>query len=140
MKVIAWLVGGFALLTLSGVVEAIGDTGATPGERLPLYFAALAMLLGAGACFVLGIRGALKTVFGKKKAAPTEADPAPTRPATRIDPVSAETDLQSDFDPDAALARYLAKRAPNAAAPAEIPASARTGRKAGGFGRKGITS
>ncbi|MEE4206912.1 MAG: hypothetical protein V2I39_11510 [Erythrobacter sp.] len=138
MKVIAWLVGGFVLLTLSGVVEAVGDTGATPGERLPLYFAALGMLLGAGACFVLGIRSAFKGVFGRKKADPARSDTAPARPATRIDPVEAQADLQSDFDPDAALARYLAKRSADAPAPPE--AQARTGPKAGGFGRKGLTS
>jgi|GEM_PF-1362131 len=141
MKVIAWLIGGFVLLVLSGLVEAVGDTGATPGERLPLYFAALAMLIGAGACFVLGIRNAFGTVFGRK-APKTASDKLAARPATRIDPLEAEPEPVSDFDPDAALSRYLAKRPPIADAPAQAsaPAPARTQRKPGGFGRKGLSS
>ena len=53
-----WTIGGFALLALARFVEAIGDLGTTPGQRLPVYLFALLLLAGAGYCFVKSWRGA----------------------------------------------------------------------------------
>jgi len=53
-----------------------------------------------------------------------------------------DTASDSDFDPDAALARYLARKAAAAATeiqqPAATPAPAPAAPRAGGFGRKGL--
>jgi hypothetical protein len=133
MKTIAWLVGGFALLGLSGMIEAVGDTGATAAERLPLYLAALAVLLGAPFCFYKAFRAAFA---GKGRDRPAPPAPRTARPAHRIvdPPEPAETE---DFDPDEAFARYMAKRSsePASAQPAgDTPAPQTPPRP--GFGRK----
>jgi hypothetical protein len=133
MKAIAWLVGGFVLLGLSGMIEAVGDTGATAAEGLPLYLAALAVLLGAPFCFFKAFRAAFA---GKGQDRPAPPAPRNARPAHRIvdPPEAAEIE---DFDPDAAFARYMAKRTgqtgeahPEAPVPTTLQAPPST------FGRK----
>lgn len=135
MKTIAWLVGGFVLLGLSGMIEAVGDTGATAGERLPLYFVALAVLLGAPFCFYKAIRSAF-TKTGRNTPAPSA--PRSPRPAYRVvdEPELAEA---GDFDPDAAFARYMDKRKGQAdETQLDRPTSAIPQSPRSGFGRKAV--
>ncbi|MCL9982688.1 MAG: hypothetical protein NBV60_05975 [Erythrobacter sp.] len=107
MKTIAWLVGGFMLLGLSGMIEAVGDSGATAADRLPIYLFALAVLLGAPFCFYKAIRRAFAGTRSRK---PAPSAPESPRAAHRIvdGPAPAES---GEFDPDAAFARYMEKRA-----------------------------
>ena len=111
MKTIPWLVGpwlfgGFALLGLSGMIEAVGDAGATASDRIPIYLLALAVLLGAPYCFYKAIRTAFS---GTGRGKPAPSAPGTPRPAHRIiDPP--ETADTGEFDPDAAFARYMEKR------------------------------
>lgn len=106
MKTVPWLVGGFALLGLSGMIEAVGDAGATASDRIPIYLLALAVLLGAPYCFYKAIRSAFS---GMGRGKPASSAPERPRAAHRIvDPP--ETDDTGEFDPDAAFARYMEKR------------------------------
>lgn len=125
MKTIVWLIAGFALLGVSGLLESMGDAGASPGERLPLYLPALLALIGAPFCFFRGIRSAISGIFGGDSDRPKATKPAATaaQPAHRIaqvDPAQAE----DTFDADAAFARYMEKRAAQPEAePAAPPAT-----------------
>lgn len=114
MKTVPWLVGGFALLGLSGMIEAVGDAGATASDRIPIYLLALAVLLGAPYCFDKAIRSAFS---GMGRGKPASSEPERPRAAHRIvDPP--ETDDTGEFDPDAAFARYMEKRTGQPAEPA----------------------
>ena len=137
MKAMFWVMGGWVLLMFAGLVEAIGDRGATSGERLPVYFLALAVLLGAGYCFVRAGRVLWDNFTGKNRGGRTggsgpEGGPRPARRLTDAVPEGGS----DDFDADAVFARYMERRGE-----AEPPASA-TGQSAPpppprGFGRKG---
>ena len=133
MKTIPWLVGGFALLGLSGMIAAVGDAGATASDRIPIYLLALAVLLGAPYCFYVAIRSAFSGM-GRGKPAPS----APERPRAAhriVDPP--ETDDTGEFDPDAALARYMEKRTGQPAdTPPGEPASPNSQPPRPSFGRK----
>jgi hypothetical protein len=141
MKALGWIIGGFALLGLSRMVEAMGDTGANAGERLPVYLLALAILLGALFCFFK----ALRTLFGSGRGPSTPRLPAePPRAAQRIED-SDDMDEDGEFDPDKALARYMERRTgqQGGATAAPSPAAAPAPRAAApaprtGFGRKGV--
>ncbi len=140
MTTIAWLVAGFALLGLSGLLESLGDTGASPGARLPLYLPALAALVGAPYCFFRSIRSAIAGIIGVKpdKARDAAPDAAPPRPARRI----ADSPETPAFDADAVFARYMEKRA--AAPPDEAdrtpagPAQTNPRPRRPSFGRRGV--
>lgn len=106
MKTIAWLVGGFVLLGLSGMIEAVGDTGTTAADRLPIYLFALAVLLGAPFCFYKAIRNVFAGAGSGKRAPSATENP---RAAHRIIDVLAPAET-GEFDPDAAFARYMEKR------------------------------
>lgn len=112
MKTIAWFIAGSAMLALASLLESIGDTGGSPGERLPLYLPALAAMIGAPFCFFRAIRSAISEIIGGNtdkpkpaKAAATAARPA--QPIAQIDTAEAH----DAFDADAAFARYMEKRA-----------------------------
>ncbi|WP_349514213.1 hypothetical protein [Erythrobacter sp. NFXS35] len=122
MKTIAWLIAGFALLGVSSLLESIGDTGASPGERLPLYVPALLALLGAPICFFRGIRSAISEIIGGNSDKPKAAKPAATvaRPAQRLADINT-AEAEDTFDADAAFARYMEKRAAQPAAEPVAP-------------------
>lgn len=106
MNYMVWVISGFALLYFARAVEAFGDFGATPAERLPFYFAALAMLGGGLFCFFKGWRGAIAAIkagFRKEQKPQTQTKRVP---ASRI----VEPDASDEFDADAALSRYMANR------------------------------
>lgn len=111
MKAMFWVMGGFVLLTLSRAIEAVGDTGASPSERLPIYFLALAVLLGAGFCFIKAGRVLWDTFTGRNRGGGTDGS-GPTggaRPSRRLsDPLP--DDGSDSFDADAAFARYMERR------------------------------
>ena len=125
MRYLPWLLAGFGLLGLSRVVEALGDgfplaaDGASP-ERLMFHSAALVILLGGFACFLHAGRLIYRSVRGKTRA-PAES--------------ALEESVQAPdaFDPDAALARYLERKAEQGDSP---PPAARV--PAAGFGRRGL--
>lgn len=76
----------------------------------------------------------------RKLAAGPGAPPAPGAGGSGGGPVDqAPQEERSDFDPDAAIARYMAKRPPGPRGPASPFAAHEGGRPAGpaGFGRKG---
>lgn len=117
---IIWIVAGFALLGLSGLLESLGDTGITPGSRLTFHLPALAALGAANFCFYRGLRGALGSIWSglwQGSARKTGA-----RPAYRI--ADEENEAASDFDADAAFARYMERRATGLEAePQQAPAT-----------------
>ncbi len=106
MNYMVWVIGGFALLYFAKAVEAFGDFGATPAERLPFYFAALAMLGGGLFCFFKGWRGAIAAIKGGVSGDQKPQVQAKKVPASRI----VETAPSDEFDADAALSRYMANR------------------------------
>ncbi|WP_298465475.1 hypothetical protein [uncultured Erythrobacter sp.] len=127
MNYMAWVIGGFALLYFARAVEAFGDLGATPAERLPFYFAALAMLGGGLFCFFKGWRGAIAAIkdgLGKGRKPQTQEKKVP---ASRI----VIPDTSDEFDADAALSRYMAKRTADPTVSGTDPASNKRS-----FGRK----
>lgn len=126
MRNIGWLIAGFALYKLSKVLEGLGDAaplavGGVSAERALWHGAALVILVAGLACFVRALVLAWRAIRG---GAPKTVPPAPE--AGTPDPSEA-------FDPDAALARYLANRDPSLPA-AEKPAPPR----GPGFGRRGL--
>lgn len=122
------VVMGFALIKLSGSIELQGDLSVDPGPRLAYHLSALVVLIGALACFIW----ALKAIFFDKRT-PTPASgsqPADTKPEKTIQYVDIYP-KESQFDADAALARYMRSRGePDSR---DAPAV-----KSGGFGRKGL--
>ena len=126
---IGWVIAGFVLSGVSKVVEFRGDiapmavTGVS-GERLFYHTIALLVLLGALACFVrVGILSyrRITAIF-----APRDAE------LVRVFADEPET----DFDADAVLARYMARR-PEQRSDRE-PEPPRPQPPRGGFGRKGV--
>ena len=122
MTPIVWLIAGFALVGLSGMLESLGDAGVTPVERLPYYLPAMLALMGAPYCFFRAIRSGFSEIFGKQQGTARPASrTAKVRPARRL--AEAGEDMpDSDFDADAAFARYMERRAAGQTAPGE-PAS-----------------
>lgn len=122
-RTVMLLAFGFGLKSLSNVLERAGDLAGDPGVRLFNHLSALVVLIGAGACFIW----ALKLMFFDKpgRSGKTKAAPGTTPGYVNIYPD------ETDFDPDAALARYMTNRA--GADTGDLPA-----KKPGGFGRKGL--
>jgi hypothetical protein len=96
------LIGGFVLLSVSKVVEAVGDSfpinpNGVSSDRLVFHVAALGLVILAGYCFF----ACLRSLFGKQKPSTLNA-PLFKRPAS----------IQQDtgFDADAVMERYLANR------------------------------
>lgn len=117
---------GFGLRTLSRMLERVGDYASEPGVRLFNHVSALVVLIAAGACFIW----ACKMMFFDKPREKAEPVAASTPAAPLVD-IYAERREADNFDPDAALARYMGNR--NGADPDQAPAT-----KPGGFGRKGL--
>ena len=121
MRYFGWLIAGFAFYKLSGVLETMGDAapytaeGAVSYERLQYHGTALALLVACGACFVRAGILIWKSVRGGDSSKPKAA-----KAETPVEP-------EPEFDPDAALARYLAKKGEQPAATIHPT----------GFGRKG---
>lgn len=138
MKAMFWVMGGFVLLALSRAIEAVGDTGTNPSERLPIYFLALAALLGAAFCFIKAGRVLWNNFTGKNRGGGSggSGPEGDARPARRLaDRVPA--DGSDSFDADAAFARYMEQRGDSR--PQAAPASGQSTPlpQPRGFGRKG---
>jgi hypothetical protein len=104
MRYFGWLAGGFALFWFSKVFAAMGDAapfaaaGGVSGERLAWHGLALVILLGGLACFIRTGILAYRSITGRG-AIPAERKPLIPGP-----------EAPEAFDPDAALARYLAAK------------------------------
>ncbi|HEV7312052.1 hypothetical protein [Sphingopyxis sp.] len=122
-RTVMLLAFGFGLKSLSNVLERAGDLAGDPGVRLFNHLAALVVLIAAAACFIW----ALKLMFFDKPGGPGKTKAAPDPPPGYVDIYPDET----DFDPDAALARYMTNR--TGADTGDLPAA-----KPGSFGRKGL--
>ena len=141
MGVIVGIGAGFGLLFVSKVVARMGDAAFAidgGGGALPYHASALAILVCALIAFAVG---AIK-LFNSLTKSPTPVTPGVARvaPAARTAgassiPAASSEAAPSDFDPDAALAHYLANRA---ATPATVDAASPVTqpRRAAGFGRK----
>ncbi|MCK0128719.1 hypothetical protein [Erythrobacter sp. F6033] len=136
MHYFIWIIGGFALLGLSGLIEGYGDLGAGPEDRLPFYFTALAILVGAGFCFFKGWRGAAAEFpWAKNKETSQSTEAVPATRKTDSD----GTETETEFDVDAAFERYMKSRPSDVSATAKHQPAQRNGPAArSGFGRKGV--
>ncbi|MGR4889658.1 hypothetical protein ACIPPQ_01420 [Sphingopyxis sp. LARHCG72] len=114
---------GFGLKTLSNILERAGDLAGDPGVRLFNHLSALVVLIAAAACFIW----ALKLMFFGKPGGPRKTKAASDTTPGYADIYPDET----NFDPDAALARYMTNR--TGADTGDLPAT-----KPGSFGRKGL--
>jgi len=131
--VFRYILLAIVLRAFSKGFEAMGDravliAGVGHGEGVPYYLVALVFLLGALAAFVFAMRRWYLRVTGKGQ----PAEPAPVGNARDIVALSQVFDDErgeTAFDPDAALARYMARK-PQDATASEPPR--------GGFGRKGL--
>jgi hypothetical protein len=123
VRTVILLAFGAGLKWLSNVLERAGDLAGDPGARLFNHVSALAVLIAAAACFIW----ALKLMFFGKPRAPKGTPAAPEAAAQYADIYPAE----ANFDPDAALARYMGNR--TGADLRDPPAT-----KPGSFGRKGL--
>ena len=137
MKAMFWVMGGWVLLTFARFIEAVGDRGATAGERLPIYSFGIVVLCGAAFCFIRAGRVLWDNFTGKNRGGGSggSGPDGGARPARRLTDALPE-DSSEDFDADAVFARYMERRGdPGSQAPA-------TGQNAPppqprGFGRKG---
>ncbi len=126
--------------SLSRGFEAMGDravaeAGIGNGAGAPYYIAALLLTVMAIALFLF----ALKRLFDRLRRA-DGSDAAPPGDAMPVASAGAISAPQV-FDPDAALERYMAKRAADAALPPVTQATRSEPAappRAGGFGRKGL--
>ena len=117
-------IGGL-LLYLNNVRGAF--FGLLDGALMPTMFGLAAIGILCIFTFVLKVRKAT-----------TPPAPPSDKVGDRVDALVAET--KSDFDADAAFARYMAKRSAGTAVPSSTPSSLGGGapaRPSGGFGRKG---
>lgn len=134
MKAMVWVMGGWMLLMAAKFVEAIGDRGATPGERLPIYSFAIVVLFGAGFCFVRAGRVLWDNFTGKNKGG--SGPDGGARPARRLtDPLPA--DDSDSFDADAVFARYMERRGDNGPQDLHPAGQSAPPPQPRGFGRKG---
>ena len=131
MRLLPWLLAGFGLYWLSRVVQRLGDAyplveDGVSWDRLTFHGLALVLLLGGLVCFlragVLAFRMIRGGRPGSSSAALTDDGSGP--------------DGAPEFDPDAALARYLARKGAEETAPE--PGITRPNPPAGGFGRRGL--
>jgi len=124
---IGWGLLGILLRAFSNGFEAMGYAAplaghGVSGERLTFHLLALVLLIGTAYCGFRALRCLWRSIRGGPSAA---ANPE----------IRALADVfagEREFDPDAALARYMATR--NAT---PEPATSSQVRPAGGFGRKG---
>ncbi|WP_017666166.1 hypothetical protein [Porphyrobacter sp. AAP82] len=139
MKAMFWVMGGWVLLIAAKSVEAIGDRGATPGERLPIYSFAIVVLFGAGFCFIRAGRVLWDNFTGKNKGGGSggSGPGRGARPARRLTDPLPDNDSDS-FNANAAFARYMERRGQSAPqAPSPAGQDAPPPPQPRGFGRKG---
>lgn len=120
-RVVALVAAAWALKTTSRSIELAGDVQLERTDRLPYHLTALVLLIAALACGLLAAR-ALWRYYSA---------PKPPRIAKVEQPL--DEDERSDFDADAALARYMERRDQTPAGPASPTTTAHPG-----FGRRGL--
>ena len=134
MAGLKWLLAGGGLYWLARLFESVGDSfplaaeGVSPG-RLMFHSAALIVILGALFCFVRAGRIIWRALRGDKSA-PQPETKRPTAPAPARQVCAPQA--PGEFDPDAALARYLETKSTH-----EVRQPSPGRPSPGGFGRKG---
>ena len=126
MRSVVWVMAGFGLYFVARLLERLGDAmpfaaDGVSWDRAAFHGAGLVVLLAGLGCFVR----ALLVIWRRKRGGKVEA--------RKLARVFDDGEAPRDFDPDAALARYLEKRPPSAAEPSR-PAPT----PGGGFGRRGL--
>lgn len=128
-----YVFGGMFVSGLSKIIEVRGDVAPEgSGERLFYHCLALLVLLGALACFIKGGRVAFGRIFNRGSSE-TEAL---TKVFADLGPPQKDGPDDENFDPDAALARYFARRRGDGLETAALTDA--PPRPAGSFGRKGL--
>lgn len=127
MRYLGWLLAGFGLFRLSRLFEGIGDSypvaaDGVSWDRLTWHGLALLVLLAALACF---IRTGVLIWRLRGRGASTAGETA------RLTGPAGGPQAEPAFDPDAVIARYLAKKGGQPDSPAPRPPG-------GGFGRRGL--
>jgi len=125
------------LWVLAKSFEAMGDravliAGVGHGQGVPWYLLALVLLIAAFASFLFGVR----RIYLRSTGRLTQPQPAApdARDIVALSRVFADETGDTGFDPDAALARYMARQPESDSAPSRnAPEPPR-----GGFGRKGL--
>ena len=131
MPGLKWLLAGFGLLFVSKIFESAGDAMpvadvGTSWERLIFHLTALGILLVGLFCFVRAGR-VIFASFRSRREPPPPAEP------TRLTAPAQAPQAPGEFDPDAALDRYLKRRDLEGEATPSAPRPI-----AGGFGRRGL--
>lgn len=144
MTTTKWMITGFAILGFASLMHWAGNAGYNFVDRLPFY---VPLILGAAGqyCLYRGIRSAIgdawSGMFGKARKEKAHGTPRRAHGFGLAD----DDEPKTDFDADAAFARYMEQRAamqaPSAQAPVKPPVSAAVQpvpgtRTQGGFGRK----
>ncbi|HEX8057913.1 MAG TPA: hypothetical protein VF481_14720 [Novosphingobium sp.] len=129
-----YVFGGMFVSGLSKIIEIRGDVAPEgSGERLFYHCLALLVLLGALACFIKGGRVAFGRIFNRGSSETEEM----VKVFADLGPPQWDRSDDENFDPDAALARYFARKQADGSEP--VHRTAVPARPApGGFGRKGI--
>lgn len=117
-KPVAWIVGGLALTGLASMMSGGGDAAADTPAHLQLYLPAL-LVGGAGQfCLWRGLRSGIGSLWSG-----LWSGAARTAGHARSSQSDSEDDLPaSDFDADAAFARYMERRSGESEAPDAAPA------------------
>lgn len=129
-----YVFGGMFISGLSKIIEIRGDVAPEgSGERLFYHCLALLVLLGALACFIKGARVAFGRIFNRGSSETEEM----VKVFADLGPPQRDRPDDENFDPDAALARYFARRPVTGIEPADAIETAPRP-ISGGFGRKGL--
>ena len=138
MRTTTWIILGLALNGGAALLHGPDTpTAADLAETVPYYLPSVILLAAGQFCLYRASRSALGNVWaglwgGKRKGAATAKPPGFTK--------FEEVGPASDFDPDAAFARYMERRATLEGAAGEprapLPSPAAPVRASGGFGRK----
>lgn len=106
MKHTIWLGCGFALLFFANRVGEYGDRFGNAGDQMTYNAVNFFVIAGAMFCFIMGWRGAMAAIHESKESEKMRSERAPRQKKDPLD----DAPLESSFDADAALARYLEER------------------------------
>ena len=130
LAIFGFVLGGLILRAASKGFEAMGDgapmiEGGVSTDRLMFHLFALVLLIAAAACWLRAAYLFFRKLY--------KSGPAKDPELERVFADQGADAREAEFDPDAALARYLARKADSEPAmPVDLPAARAT------FGRKAV--